>query len=52
MLVQELPVVHTSEEAISFFAKYGEQTSHKFFYLARREDCEDQLFDPYNLVSA
>lgn len=47
---EELPEINTSEDAISFFAKHGQQTSIKFVHLVREPESDLKPFNPYDLV--
>ena len=44
------PRAPSSEDAISFFAKHGQQTSIKFVHLVREPESDLKPFNPYDLV--
>jgi dynein heavy chain len=50
IIAQELSRVHTGEEAIAFFAKYGSISKTKLLYCNRAEPDSQGTFAPYDLV--
>ena len=42
-------MINTGEEAISFFAKYGNSTPIKYIYCLRNTDIPETEFRPYDL---
>ena len=42
-------MINTGEEAISFFAKYGNSTPIKYIYCIRNTECPETEFRPYDL---
>ena len=47
---EEMKKMNFGEDAISFFAKYGNTTPIKFIYCERAINKDPSIFKPYDLV--
>jgi dynein heavy chain len=46
---EQLKLINTGEDAISFFAKYGNSTPVKFIYCMRDTSVPSHIYRPYDL---